>query len=139
SPHLTPDHIIFSDPGHTFGGLRCVQELRKAGYKGEVQTCETASITHGSRKLGAVESVAVSDDSIPAGAAAVTVAKYIENLGFAAFPGKNAERLFKLLQPIYPEIRLRSSVLETAFANVNAVFHPPGMILNAGWVEFTKG
>ncbi len=138
APLLEPGQMVFIDPGHTFGGLRFAHELRKAGYDGELQSCETASITHGSRKKGAVETIA----SIGAGTddeAAVFIAKYIENLGFSAFPGKNAERLYERLKPVYPEIRLRSSVIETAFANVNAVFHPPGMILNAGWVEFTGG
>lgn len=138
APLLRPEHIIFVDPGHTFGGLRFAHELRKAGYQGALQTCETASITHGSRKKGAVETVA-SIGADTEDEAAVFIAKYIENLGFSAFPGKHAERLFELLKPVYPEIRLRSSVIETAFANVNAVFHPPGMILNAGWVEFTGG
>jgi opine dehydrogenase len=134
---LTPQHIVFVDPGHTCGGMSFVHELRQAGYDDDVQTCETASITHGSRKKGSPETAAnlgAADDG-----AEVFVAKYIENLGFSAFPGKHAQRLFELLQPVYPQIRLRSSVLETAFANVNAVFHPPGMILNAGWVEFTGG
>ena len=137
APVLKPDQILFIDPGHTCGGLRFVKELRDAGYTGDVQTCETATITHGSRKKGAPETAegAFSTDE----EAAVVVAKYIENIGFSAFPGKHAERLYELLQPVYPEIRLRSSVLETAFANINAVFHPPGMILNAGWIEHTGG
>lgn len=134
---LRPDQIVFIDPGHTCGGLRFVNELRKAGYKDEVQTCETATITHGSRKKGAPETAAGAIEAEDE--AAVVIPKYLDNLGFSAFPGKNAQRLYDLLKPIYPQIRLRSSVLETAFANVNAVFHPPGMILNAGWVEFTGG
>ncbi len=34
---------------------------------------------------------------------------------------------------------LASSVLETALSNLNAVFHPTGMIMNAGWIEHTGG
>ena len=28
---------------------------------------------------------------------------------------------------------------ETGLANINAIFHPPGMIMNAGWIEHTTG
>ena len=30
-------------------------------------------------------------------------------------------------------------MLETSLTNFNAVMHPPGMVMNAGWIEFTKG
>ena len=30
-------------------------------------------------------------------------------------------------------------MIETALGNMNAVFHPPGMIMNAGWIESTNG
>ncbi len=30
-------------------------------------------------------------------------------------------------------------MIEAALSNINAVFHPPGMIMNAGWIEHTNG
>jgi opine dehydrogenase len=30
-------------------------------------------------------------------------------------------------------------VLETGLSNLNAIFHPEGMIMNAGWIEHTRG
>jgi opine dehydrogenase len=30
-------------------------------------------------------------------------------------------------------------VLETALSNMNAIFHPEGMIMNAGWIQHTGG
>src|SRR5262249_9018837 len=62
-----------------------------------------------------------------------------KNLAFAAFPGDAQARLYTLLKPVFPEIREASSVLETALTNINAVFHPPGMLMNAGWIEHTQG
>lgn len=44
-----------------------------------------------------------------------------------------------MVHTIYPETIKASSVIETALANMNAVFHPPGMILNAGWIQRTNG
>lgn len=124
APLLTGDTPVFLNPGHTGGGLHFVAELRKAGYRGEVQTCETVTLTYIARLEGK---------------AAVGIYSYTKKLRFAAFPGRHAERLHALLQPLYPEIVAASSVLETALLNINAVFHPPGMLMNAGWIEATGG
>src|SRR5262249_39358125 len=46
---------------------------------------------------------------------------------------------FALIKPLYPEIQQASSVLETGLSNLNAIFHPEGMIMNAGWIQHTDG
>ncbi len=121
---LPTDIPVFLNPGHTGGGLHFANELRQAGFRGQAMTCETVTLTYICRLEGPAE---------------VGIYSYTKGLGFAAFPGKNAKKLFDLLKPVYPEIELRSSVLETALANMNAVFHPPGMIMNTGWIESTGG
>jgi opine dehydrogenase len=124
APLLRSEQILFLDPGHTGGGLHMVNELRRAGYRDPVQSCETVTLTYICR----IE-----------GPATVNVYSYTKDLAFAAFPGRNAARLYGLLKPVFPEIALASSVLETALANINAIFHPPGMLMNAGWIEHTNG
>ncbi len=124
APLLTPDRPVFLNPGHTGGGLHFVHELRRAGYGKPVKTCETVSLTYICRMEGP---------------AAVGIYTSTKQLGFAAFPGKHSAELHALLKPLYPEIVLRLSVLETALGNMNAVFHPPGMLMNAGWIESTGG
>ena len=124
APLLRPDKRVFLDPGHTAGGLHFVHELRKAGYAKPVQTCETVTLTYISRLEGP---------------GTVNIYSYTKRLAFAAFPGRNADALFALMKPVYPEIVQASSVLETALTNINAVFHPPGMVMNAGWIEHTGG
>jgi opine dehydrogenase len=47
--------------------------------------------------------------------------------------------MFDLIKPLFPDIRKATSVIETALSNMNAVFHPPGMIMNAGWIQRTNG
>jgi opine dehydrogenase len=121
---VSPDLPIYLNPGHTGGGLHFAHELRRAGYAKPLLTCETSTLTYICR----MEAPAV-----------VHIYDYTRQLAFAAFPGKHAQRLFQLLKPVYPEIELASSVLETALANLNAVFHPPGMIMNTGWIEHTGG
>ena len=124
APLLTPELPIFLNPGHTGGGLHFVHELRRAGYTAPVQTCETVTLTYICR----LERPAT-----------VGVYSYTKNLAFAAFPSRNLDHLFSLVQPLFPEIRRASNVLETALTNINAVFHPPGMVMNTGWIEHTGG
>ena len=115
---------IFLNPGHTGGGLHFTHELRKNGYSGPLRTCETVTLTYISRMQNATE---------------VSIFSYTTNLGFAAFPGKHQNELFELVSTIYPNIVKATNVLETGLSNINAIFHPPGMILNTGWIERTKG
>lgn len=121
---LPADVPVFLNPGHTGGGLHFTYELRQAGYRDQPMTCETVTLSYVCRLEGPAE---------------IGIYSYTKALGFAAFPGKHGQELFELLKPVYPEIVLRSSVLETALANMNAVFHPPGMIMNTGWIESTGG
>src|SRR5579864_2953598 len=124
APYMSPDTPVFLNPGHTGGGLHFVHELRKAGYKKPVQTCESVTLTYICRMEGATK---------------VGIYSYTKRLAFAAFPGTNAKRLYELMKSIYPELTLASSVLETGLTNGNAVFHPPGMVMNTGWIEHTNG
>jgi opine dehydrogenase len=124
APLMTPERIVLINPGHTGGGLAFVAALREAGYRGDVQTCETVTLTYICRMSGP---------------ASVNVYSYTRNLAFAAFPGRHADTLYRLIKPIYPQIVPASNVLETALNNINATFHPPGMLMNAGWIEHTGG
>ena len=124
APLLTPERPVFLNPGHTGGGLHFVHELRRAGYRAPVRTCESVTLTYICRMEGP---------------AAVGIYSYTRNLRFSAFPGVHAQTLFALMKPVYPELALATNVLETGLANMNAVFHPPGMLMNAGWIEDTGG
>jgi len=121
---LAPGQPVFLNPGHTGGGLNFVHELREAGTTARIETCETVTLTYICRLIGEGH---------------VHLYSYTKNLAFAAFPGDAQARLYTLLKPVFPEIREASSVLETALTNINAVFHPPGMLMNAGWIEHTQG
>jgi opine dehydrogenase len=124
APLLKPEQPVFLDPGHTGGGLNFVYELREAGYADLVNTCETVTLTYICRLTAEGH---------------VTIYRYTTNLAFAAFPGNAQKRLYALVKAVFPEIREASSVLETALMNLNAVFHPTGMLMNSGWIEHTNG
>jgi opine dehydrogenase len=124
APLLDGNQPIFINPGHTGGGLHFRHELRKAGYRRPLRSCETVTLTYITRMEGP---------------AVVNIYCYTKRLRFAALPAKEAASLLALVKPLYPEIVPASSVLETALSNMNAIFHPEGMIMNAGWIQHTGG
>jgi opine dehydrogenase len=119
-----PEVPIFLDPGHTGGGLHFLHALRGAGYDKAVRTCESVTLTYICRMEGPNT---------------VNIYSFVKQLAFAALPGRHLNELYTLMKPVFPEIVPAVNVLETAFANLNAVFHPPGVIMNTGWIEHTSG
>jgi opine dehydrogenase len=115
---------IMLNPGHTGGALHFMQSLRKAGVDSEVRICETNTNTYICRLTGAAE---------------VTVYGLARKVLFGALPGKYTDELAETVRSIYPFISPVESVLDTGFANVNAIMHPAGMLLNAGRIERKKG
>lgn len=115
---------VLLNPGHTGGGLHFLNALRHSGYRGALPLCETVSLTYICRMEGPD---------------AVGIYSEARQLRFAALPATRNRELFALVAPLYPGIVAASTVLESALGNVNAVFHPPGMIMNAGWIEATGG
>lgn len=124
APRLRPEHVVMLNPGHTGGGLHFVHSLRQAGYSGEVRTCETITLAHGSRKPTPTK---------------VNILAVMTNLRLSAFPGKYIDELAPLIRQAFPNVVPAANVLETGLTNLNAMEHPPGMLLNTGWIEFTKG
>jgi opine dehydrogenase len=58
---------------------------------------------------------------------------------FSCFPSRHSDGVYPHMKSIYPELELADNVLQTSLSNINAILHPPGMILNAGWIESTAG
>ena len=52
APLLDGSQPIFINPGHTGGGLHFLRELRNAGYRGPVRSCETVTLTYITRMEG---------------------------------------------------------------------------------------
>ncbi len=115
---------ILLNPGHTGGAFNFMRALRQAGFKRDVKVAETVSLTYITRMEGP---------------ATVGIYSYTKNQRLAALPATHNDEMFELVHPVYPETVRASNVLETGLANLNAVFHPPGMIMNAGWIERTDG
>lgn len=73
------------------------------------------------------------------GPASVHIGIVAKNLLFSAFPSQDTAELVETFKELYPNIVPAKDVLETGLTNVNAILHPPGMLMNAGWIECTRG
>ena len=122
--YLTDGQKILLNPGHTGGALHFANMLRQAGCRAEVQLCETVTLTYICRmpQFGRVE-----------------VYRRTTNLRCAGFPGKLTATLVPEIQNVFPNVVTAVNVMETGFANINAIMHPAGMLGNAGWIENTSG
>ncbi len=123
APLLDPRVPVLLNPGHTGGSLHVAAVL--AAACGRVPPiAETVTLTYICRLEG------------PA-----TVAVYREtaHLRFAALPAALAAPLAARLAPLFPALVPVGSVLETGLMNINAVIHPAGVLMNAGWIELTGG
>ncbi|MFC1951453.1 NAD/NADP octopine/nopaline dehydrogenase family protein [Chloroflexota bacterium] len=121
--HLTDDHIILLNPGSTGGALNFAKMLREESAA-KVPICETSSLTYCCRIAAPGE---------------VNIFNLSPNLKVAVFPGKEMGRVLPVIREAYPSLVPAKNVLETSLSNLNAVIHPPGMILNAGWIQRTDG
>jgi opine dehydrogenase len=124
APFLKDGQRILLNPGHTGGSLHFANVLRHSGTKGEVQLCETVTLTYICRM------------PLPA---RVEIYRRTTHLRCAAFPGKYTAELVREIGTIFPNVVPAENVLETGFSNINAIMHPAGMLANVGWIEKTGG
>jgi len=121
--YLTNDHIILLNPGSTGGALNFAKILQEESAA-KVPICETNTLTYTCRITAPGE---------------VGIFNLAPNVLAAVFPSKEIGRVFTVICEAYPSLVPAKNVLETSMNNLNAVIHPPGMILNAGWIQRTNG
>jgi opine dehydrogenase len=124
APYVDMESVVFLNPGHMGGSLHFAAELKRQGNRHEVGICETATLTYGTR---------IREPGL------VWIKRVVQNLYFSAFPARNLSRLCAVLSTVYPSLVPADHALAAAFLDLNAVEHPPGVVLNAGWIEFTRG
>ncbi len=124
APHLDGSRPILLNPGSTGGSLAFREALREAGCDTVPPIGETNTLTYICRKHD--------DDHIH-------ISSLVENVRFASLPASERDVFDDLLEEIYPTLTPVSNVLHTAMSNVNAILHPPGILLSAAWIEHTNG
>ncbi len=123
APHLKNGQIIVLNPGSTGGALAFKKILKEEGAGLDIPVCETNTLTYICRLVGPAKVRITSRTKVH----------------FASLPGKKTKECFQIFQKLFPDATAQKNVLETSLTNINAVLHPPGMILNAGWIEHAKG
>lgn len=124
APMVSEDQIVMLNPGHCGGALHFHHTLQESGVTDAVRVCETNSLTYGCRLVSPAK---------------VWVYASPKSLLFAAFPGKLTLQLLSEISPLYPALFPARDVLETGLLYLNGILHPPGMVLNASWIEGTRG
>jgi len=69
----------------------------------------------------------------------VRIFGYKKHFKIAAFPAKHTARVLRALKNPFPDFEAERNVLVLGMSNCNITDHPPPILLNAGWVERTKG
>lgn len=125
APHLRPDARVLLAPGHTGGALAFRKALLEVCPElNGVVIGETFTLPFVTRMTAPAE---------------VTVWRRMSNLLAGVLPRTSTDELIATFSELLPDLVPASSVLETSLSNANAVMHPPGMVLNAGWIEATEG
>jgi opine dehydrogenase len=122
APHLRPGHVLALLPGN-LGTLAFAKALREAGVDGVVLV-ESDTAPYVCRKSAPVRAV---------------IWGTVPRLGLGVFPASQTAEVLPQLQAVFPGAVGYRHVLEAGLSAMNPVVHPPGVIMNAGRIERSKG
>jgi opine dehydrogenase len=107
-----------------FGAMRMSRVLTDLKVDADVILSEMISFNYACDKIG--PNVAL-------------VKRKKEGLHYSAFPATKTQVALEALRPLFPELTPAKNCLETSINNPNPWTHVAAVILNAGWIEATKG
>jgi opine dehydrogenase len=122
--HLRDGQIVILNPGRTGGALEFRQILDRSGCTADVVVAETGTFIFASRSTGPAQArIFRRKNAVP----------------LAALPSVHTGRVLEAICDAYPQFIPAPNVLHTSLDNMGAIFHPALALLNAGWIERTKG
>lgn len=121
---LKDGQVIVLCPGSTGGVLEFKRVLKEKKCNADIKLAQTNSLFYSCRTEAP-------------GVAFISGVKKV--LPLSAFPGKDTKEILELLKEPYPQLVEEKNILVSDFSNLNAVIHPIPVLLNAGWIEATKG
>ncbi len=124
APFLKEGQIVVLNPGRTCGALEFLNTLREAGNDKDVVVAETQTFIYASRGMGP---------------ATAKIFRIKQAIPVAAIPASATGRVLKKLNQAFKEFIAGSTIIETSFNNMGAVFHPAITILNSSRIESTLG
>ena len=124
APHLRGGQIVVLNPGRTGGALEFRQILNREGCTAEAIVAEAGTVIFASRSTGPTQARIFSrKNAVP----------------LAALPASRTGHVLEAVCKAYPQFIPAPNVLHTSLDNMGAIFHPALTLLNAGWIERTKG
>jgi opine dehydrogenase len=124
APHLRDGQMVVLNPGRTGGALEFRQILDQEGCAADVTVAEAGTFIFASRSTGPTQArIFRRKNAVP----------------LAALPAIRTGHVLEMLYEAYPQFIPVPNVLHTSLDNMGAIFHPALTLLNAGWVERTKG
>jgi opine dehydrogenase len=121
-PHLRPGHILALLPGN-LGALAAAQALREAGIDGVI-VAESDTAPYVCRKSAPDRAV---------------IWGTVTGLGIGVDPASQTEEAMPVLRALFPGAVAYSNALEAGLSALNPVVHPPGVLMNAGRIERSRG
>jgi opine dehydrogenase len=122
APHLRPGHVLALLPGN-LGTLPFAKALREAGATGVI-LAEADTAPYVCRRIGPDRAV---------------IWGTVSSLGLGVFPASQTAEAMPALQRLFPGAKSYAHVLEAGLSAMNPVVHPPGVLLNAGRIERSRG
>ncbi len=122
APHLKPGHVLALLPGN-LGALAFANLLRERGATGVI-VAESDTAPYVCRKSGP-------DRAVIWGA--------VTGLGIGVEPASQTGEVMPALRELFPGAVAYQSALEAGLSALNPVVHPPGVLMNAGRVERSRG
>ncbi len=124
APHLHDGQIVVLNPGRTGGALEFRQVLNRQGCTAEVIVAEAGTFIFASRSTGPTQA---------------RIFRRKNAVALAALPAICTGHVLEAVYEAYPQFIPAPNVLHTSLDNMGAIFHPALMLLNAGWIERTRG
>ena len=122
--HLRDGQVVVLNPGRTGGALEFRQILNREGCAADVILAEAGTFIFASRSTGPAQArIFRRKNAVP----------------LAALPASRTGHVLEAVCEAYPQFIPVPNVLHTSLDNMGAIFHPALVLLNAGWIERTKG
>ena len=121
-PHLKPGHLLALLPGN-LGALAVASALREAGIEGVI-VAESDTAPYVCRKSAPDRAV---------------IWGTVTGLGIGVEPASQTDEAMPVLRALFPGAVAYSSALEAGLSALNPVVHPPGVLMNAGRIERSRG
>ena len=122
APHVTERHLLALLPGN-LGSLAFAMRLASTGNRRPL-LAETDTAPYVCRKTA--------PDT-------ATIWGVVPAMGLGVFPARRTSEAIERLSPFFPGIQPYPHALAAGLGAMNPIVHPPGVLMNAGRVEYSRG